>query len=226
MCVHDAQAEPGGDQAGRTLIDGDLVYFNWADYVDPSVFEGFGKEYGVKVIQSNFDSMESMQAKFAAGNRYDIIFPSAQWVQKLAAANQLRRIDSSTLKNAPLIFDHYGYFANPWYDRGSAHSIPFSMYKTGIAWRKDKLGESLGQSWSDLWNEDVEGAHVRPRRPRRGAGHAVAAARLRHEHRGRRRARGGHRQVPQPAALPARFLQRRLQQPVGRRRLDAPDLER
>ena len=22
-------------------IDGDLVYFNWADYVDPSVFEGF-----------------------------------------------------------------------------------------------------------------------------------------------------------------------------------------
>ena len=50
-------------------IDGDLVYFNWADYVDPSVFEGFQNEYGVKVIQSNFDSMESMQAKLAAGNR-------------------------------------------------------------------------------------------------------------------------------------------------------------
>ena len=47
------------------------------------MFEGFQKEYGVKVIQSNFDSMESMQAKLAAGNRYDIIFPSAQWVQKL-----------------------------------------------------------------------------------------------------------------------------------------------
>ena len=56
-------------------IDGDLVYFNWADYVDPSVFEGFSNEYGVKVIQSNFDSMESMQAKLSAGNRYDIIFP-------------------------------------------------------------------------------------------------------------------------------------------------------
>ena len=43
-------------------IDGDLVYFNWADYVDPSVFEGFQKEYGVKVIQSAFDSMEAMVA--------------------------------------------------------------------------------------------------------------------------------------------------------------------
>jgi spermidine/putrescine transport system substrate-binding protein len=138
-------------------IDGDLVYFNWADYVDPTVFEGFSNEYGVKVIQSNFDSMESMQAKLAAGNRYDIIFPSAQWVQKLVAANQLHTIDPSTLRNAPLIFDHYAYFADPWYDPHSAHSIPFSMYKTGIAWRKDKLGETLTESWSDLWNETSKG---------------------------------------------------------------------
>ncbi len=143
---------PASTKPVEPKIDGDLVYFNWADYVDPSVFEGFQNEYGVKVIQSNFDSMESMQAKLAAGNRYDIIFPSAQWVQKLVAANQLRTIDPSTLKNAPLIFDHYSYFANPWYDQRSAHSIPFSMYKTGIAWRKDKLGETLSESWSDLWN--------------------------------------------------------------------------
>ena len=138
-------------------IDGDLVYFNWADYVDPSVFEGFSNEYGVKVIQSNFDSMESMQAKLSAGNRYDIIFPSAQWVQRLVAANQLHTIDPSTLKNAPLIFDYYPYFANPWYDERSAHSMPFTMYKTGIAWRKDKLGENLTGSWSDLWNETSKG---------------------------------------------------------------------
>ncbi len=138
-------------------IDGDLVYFNWADYVDPTVFEGFQNEYGVKVIQSNFDSMESMQAKLAAGNEYDIIFPSAQWVQKLVAANRLHTIDPATLKNAPLIFDYYPNFADPWYDPKSAHSIPFSMYKTGIAWRKDKLGENLSGSWSDLWNDKSKG---------------------------------------------------------------------
>ena len=148
---------PAATKPVEPKIDGDLVYFNWADYVEPSVFEGFQNEYGVKVIQSNFDSMESMQAKLAAGNRYDIIFPSAQWVQKLAAANQLRTIDPSTLKNAPLIFDHYQHFADPWYDPRSAHSIPFTMYKTGIAWRKDKLGETLTGGWSDLWNETSRG---------------------------------------------------------------------
>ena len=92
---------PAATKPVEPKIDGDLVYFNWADYVDPSVFEGFQKEYGVKVIQSNFDSMESMQAKLAAGNRYDIIFPSAQWVQKLVAANQLRTIDPVDAEERP-----------------------------------------------------------------------------------------------------------------------------
>ena len=72
---------PAATKPVEPKIDGDLVYFNWAAYVDPTVLEGFQNEYGVKVIQSNFDSMESMQAKLAAGNRYDIIFPSAPMYQ-------------------------------------------------------------------------------------------------------------------------------------------------
>lgn len=138
-------------------VDGDLIYFNWADYVDPSVFKGFEREYGVKVIQSNFDSMESMQAKLSAGNLYDVIFPSAQWVQKLVAAGQLHTIGLSAVPNAALIFDYYPYFADPWYDPRSAHSIPFTMYKTGVAWRRDKLGDRLTGSWHDLWNPAARG---------------------------------------------------------------------
>ncbi|MFI8260944.1 MULTISPECIES: polyamine ABC transporter substrate-binding protein [unclassified Streptomyces] len=137
-------------------VDGDLVYFNWADFVDPAVFEGFQKEYGVKVVQSNFDSMEGMAAKLNAGNRYDIIFPTAKWAQRLAAGGRLRTIDHGRLKNAEAVFGGYGYFADPWYDPGSAHTVPFTMYKTGIGWRRDRLGDLTG-SWSDLWNEQAQG---------------------------------------------------------------------
>ena len=167
-----------------------------------------------------------MQAKLAAGNQYDIIFPSAQWVQKLVAANQLHTIDPSTLKNAPLIFDHYAYFADPWYDQKSAHSIPFSMYKTGIAWRKDKLGETLGGGWSDLWNATAKGRTFVLDDRDEVLGMLALLTRLRHEHRGRPGTRRDRRQVPQPAAVSARVFQRRLQQPAVRRRLDAPDVER
>lgn len=137
-------------------VDGDLVYFNWADYVDPSVFKGFEKEYGVKVIQSNFDSMEGMVAKLNAGNRYDIIFPSAKWAQRLARGNMLRRIDRSRLTNADAVFGKHAYFADPWYDKDSAHTVPFTAYKTGIGWRKDILGDLTG-SWRDLWNARAKG---------------------------------------------------------------------
>ena len=32
---------PAATKPVEPKIDGDLVYFNWADYVDPTVFEGF-----------------------------------------------------------------------------------------------------------------------------------------------------------------------------------------
>ncbi|MFI1398710.1 spermidine/putrescine ABC transporter substrate-binding protein [Streptomyces sp. NPDC020681] len=138
-------------------VDGDLVYFNWADFVDPAVFAGFQKEYGVKVIQSNFDSMEGMAAKLNAGNRYDIIFPTAKWAQRLTAGGRLRSIDHKQLKNAEAVFGSYDYFADPWYDSGSRHTVPFTMYKTGIGWRKDKIGGDLAGSWDDLWNARAKG---------------------------------------------------------------------
>ncbi|MGW2588417.1 extracellular solute-binding protein [Streptomyces virginiae] len=137
-------------------VDGDLVYFNWADFVDPSVFEGFQKEYGVKVVQSNYDSMEGMAAKLNAGNRYDIIFPTAKWAERLATGGRLRTIDHSRLRGAEAVFGGYDYFADPWYDPRSAHTVPFTMYKTGIGWRRDRLGDLTG-SWEDLWNEKAKG---------------------------------------------------------------------
>ncbi|MFD7256870.1 spermidine/putrescine ABC transporter substrate-binding protein [Streptomyces sp. NPDC059874] len=159
-CGFAADDDPAGKATEDTPIDvkvdGDLVYFNWADFVDPAVFEGFEKEYGVKVIQSNFDSMEGMAAKLNAGNRYDIVFPTAKWSQRLAAGGKLRTIDHGRLKNAEAVFGGYDYFANPWYDPGSRHTVPFTMYKTGIGWRRDRLGDLTG-SWDDLWNEQAKG---------------------------------------------------------------------
>ncbi|MFG2894747.1 spermidine/putrescine ABC transporter substrate-binding protein [Streptomyces sp. NPDC048248] len=145
------------DEPIDVKADGDLVYFNWADFVAPAVFDGFEKEYGVKVIQSNFDSMEGMTAKLNAGNRYDIIFPTAKWAQRLADGGRLRRIDHSRLRHADAVFDTYDYFADPWYDRRSAYTVPFTMYKTGIGWRKDKIGDDLTGSWGDLWNDRAKG---------------------------------------------------------------------
>ena len=138
-------------KSAKAEIDGDLYYFNWADYLDPKVIKGFQREYGVKVIQSNFDSMEGMYAKVAAGNQYDIVFPIAKWAAKMRNEGKLRAIDHGQLSNADQVFYTGSYFNDPWYDPKSSVSVPFTIYKTGIGWRTDKI-DSMTGSWKDLWN--------------------------------------------------------------------------
>jgi spermidine/putrescine transport system substrate-binding protein len=125
--------------------DGDLVYFNWSEYLEPKLFTKFEKQFGVKVRESNFDSMQGMMAKLRSGNRYDLIFPSSEWADRLRKANQLLKIDNEQIPNAAAVYD---YFAKPWYDPGADHTVPYAMYATGIIYRKDKV--QLTGSWNDM----------------------------------------------------------------------------
>jgi spermidine/putrescine transport system substrate-binding protein len=140
-------------RALRAKPDGDLLIFNWTEYLDPALVEEFERRYGVRVRQANFDSMDGMLAKLRAGNRYDLIFPSSDYVNRLVIANQLLELDRDLLRNADAI---YPFFDDPWYDAGSAHTVPYAMYTTGIAWREDRVSGLTG-SWEDLTHEEAAG---------------------------------------------------------------------
>jgi spermidine/putrescine transport system substrate-binding protein len=137
----------------KKKVDGDLVYFNWSEYLDPELIKDFEKKYGVRVRQSNFDSMASMLAKLRAGNRYDVIFPDQSVTPRLVASNQLRKLDHEQLDNYDQVFE---FFHDPAYDKDSAHTVPYGMYATGIIWREDKISDMTG-SWDDLFREDAKG---------------------------------------------------------------------
>jgi spermidine/putrescine transport system substrate-binding protein len=134
-------------------VDGDLFYFNYSQYIDPALVKEFEKRYDVRVIESYFDSMEGMLAKLRAGNAYDVMFPTAEYVQRLVQQEQILRIPRDKLENIDNI---YGYFEDPWYDPDSAHSVPYSLYITGIGYRADILDNMTG-SWDDLGNEEASG---------------------------------------------------------------------
>jgi spermidine/putrescine transport system substrate-binding protein len=141
------------DRVIEPKIDGDLYYYNYSQYINPQLVKDFEKKYDVKVIQSYFDSMEGMLAKLRAGNAYDVIFPTAEYVQRLIQQQQVLRIPRDKLNNIDNI---YGYFDDPWYDPDSAHSVPYSLYITGIGYRADIL-DNMTQSWNDLGNEEAAG---------------------------------------------------------------------
>jgi spermidine/putrescine transport system substrate-binding protein len=135
----------------KKKVDGDLVYFNYSEYVDPELVKGFEKRYGIKVRESYFDSMSAMMAKLRAGIAYDLIFPSAEYAQRLISGNLIRKIDHDNLKNVDSV---YSQFADPWYDKGSEHTTPYTMYATGLGYRADKLNDMTG-SWRDLKDVDT-----------------------------------------------------------------------
>jgi spermidine/putrescine transport system substrate-binding protein len=151
--LQEEAAPPPAEKVVKAVPDGDLVYFNWAEYLEPKLIKAFEKEYGVKVRESNFDSMQGMMAKLRSGNRYDVIFPTAEWVDRLRKANQLMRIDLEQIPNASAV---YPSFEAPWYDPDSDTTVPYTMYATGIIYRADKVSGMSG-SWNDMGNPTADG---------------------------------------------------------------------
>ncbi|HET6174959.1 MAG TPA: spermidine/putrescine ABC transporter substrate-binding protein [Gaiellales bacterium] len=136
--------------------DGDLAYFNWAQYIDPKLLRGFEKAYKVKVNESNFTNMENMLAKLRSGVKYDVAFPEAQTAAQLVKANFLAPLNHSNLPNWSQVNSA---FHNPWYDAGAKYTVPYAIWTTGIAWRTDKIKGMTG-SWNDLFNHPEAAKHT------------------------------------------------------------------
>jgi spermidine/putrescine transport system substrate-binding protein len=134
-------------------VDGDLVYFNYSEYVDPKLVKEFEKRHDVKVRESYFDSMQAMMAKLRAGNRYDVIFPSAEFCDRLIQGNQLLRIDPDNLKGTDAV---YSALRSPYYDRDRQFTTPYALYATGLGYRADKVPDMTG-SWKDVVIPSAQG---------------------------------------------------------------------
>ncbi|MCB0828167.1 MAG: spermidine/putrescine ABC transporter substrate-binding protein [Solirubrobacterales bacterium] len=134
-------------------IDGDLLIFNWAQYMDPAIKKEFGEKYGVEVNEVNFDNLEAMMVKLRSGGEYDLIFPSSEYVGRLRKEQLIRPFDRSQVKNAATVSP---YFDGPWYDPNSEFSLPYTYYTTGIAWRTDKV-DTMTESWNDMSNPEAFG---------------------------------------------------------------------
>jgi Spermidine/putrescine-binding periplasmic protein len=134
-------------------IDGDLLIFNWAQYMDPQIKKSFAEKYGVEVKEVNFDNLEAMVTKLRAGGSYDLIFPSTEYVLRLRNEQLIRPFDRSKLKNADSLTPFYD---SPWYDPNSEFSVPYAYYTTGIAWNTNEVKE-MTESWNDMSNPEALG---------------------------------------------------------------------
>jgi putrescine transport system substrate-binding protein len=95
-------AEPANAPAAAPASTEEKVVnvYNWSDYIDPKTLEAFTKETGIKVNYDVFDSNEVLQTKLLAGNTgYDVVVPSASFLELQIKAGVFQKLDKSKLPN-------------------------------------------------------------------------------------------------------------------------------
>ena len=137
-----------------------LHIWNYAEYmgedVIPSFEEKILKDYKVKIKVSSdfFDTYEGMYARVTAGQTgFDITFPTSTDIPGLVAINKILPLDLSLIPNKVNLAADW---ANPGYDPGNAHSMPYMWWTTGVAYDTNKIKEPP-TSWKALWDERWSG---------------------------------------------------------------------
>jgi spermidine/putrescine transport system substrate-binding protein len=124
-----------------------LQLYNWVAYINEATVKAFCKQYKCNYSITTFNTMTEALAKLASGEiKFDIFFPTIDVLGPLVETKLLRPLNHSYIPNIANAWPDY---LNPFYDEGWQYTVPYSIYTTGMAWRKDKV--SLTPGWDMPW---------------------------------------------------------------------------
>ena len=119
--------------------------YNWSDYIDEELLTKFEEETGYELIYDVFDSNEVLETKLlAGGSGYDVVVPSATFLQRQIAAGAFQELDKSKLSNIGNLWDVVE-ARTETYDPDGNYSINYMWGTTGLGVNVDKVTELLGE---------------------------------------------------------------------------------
>lgn len=121
----------------------------WGGEIPKKVIQQFEHQTGIKVNFSTYDSNETLFAKLKASNTsiYDVILPSAYYVERMRKLNMLMPLDPRRLPNLSHVDTK---FRHNDYDDGNQFSVPLIWGATGIFFNQQRVAHPP-QRWSELW---------------------------------------------------------------------------
>jgi spermidine/putrescine transport system substrate-binding protein len=135
-----------------------LRIFNWVAYVNPQVVKNFAQKFNCKVEVTTFNTMDEAMAKLRTGQlNFDIFFPTIDVMGQLVEGKMIKPLNHSYIPN---ITQAWPDFQNPFYDGKWQYTVPYTIYTTGIAWRKDKVPENpytMANPWAMPWQGKYKG---------------------------------------------------------------------
>src|ERR1700724_3924143 len=128
-------------------------FYNWSNYMAPDVLEAFTRETGIKVVYDPFAANETVETRLLAGKSgYDLVVPTAYFLQRQITAHVFQKLDKSKLPN----------LANAWpvvtgrlatYDPGNLYAANYMWGTTGIGYSVKAVQKILGpDARIDSWD--------------------------------------------------------------------------
>ncbi len=143
----------GSSAAGGKEGAGEVVVYNWGEYVDPDTLAMFEEETGIRVIYDEFETNEIMYPKVEAGaSPYDVVCPSDYMIQKMIENDLLAELNYENIPNAKANIGAQYWEQSRSFDPENKYSIPYCWGTVGILYNKTMVDEPV-DSWSILWDE-------------------------------------------------------------------------
>jgi spermidine/putrescine transport system substrate-binding protein len=134
-------------------VSGTLRVLSWHGMPAAAALDAAAAAAGCELDLQTISSNEDLEARMAAQEPFDLVFPSDYMVERLRGQGRIAALDRDRLSRLELLA--------PWarelaYDPGCAHSVPFAYGTTGFL-HDERLAGS--DSWRDLL-EPAEGIRV------------------------------------------------------------------
>lgn len=133
--------------------NGEVIVYNWGEYLDPDVLDMFEEETGIRVVYDEFETNEIMYPKIEAGAaEYDVICPSDYMIQKLLENDLLAELNFDNIPNAKANIGAQYWEQSKEFDPENKYSVPYCFGTVGILYNKTMVDEPI-DSWRVLWDE-------------------------------------------------------------------------
>ncbi|HEX6255013.1 MAG TPA: spermidine/putrescine ABC transporter substrate-binding protein [Euzebyales bacterium] len=148
-----AEAETVQCDAGE--VDGELVLYNWTEYIDPELIDKFRDEFGVDVIEDFYPSNEEMLARVqGGGSGFDVVVPSDYMVGIMIDQDLLLQLDKDAIPNAENVAED---FTEPPFDPELAFSMPYQWGTTGLGLSLADTSDDPEATWGWIFDPEMGG---------------------------------------------------------------------
>lgn len=134
-------------------VNGQVIVYNWGEYIDPETIRMFEEETGIKVIYDEFETNESMYPKVESGAvAYDIACPSDYMISRMIENGMLSEINYDNMPNAKNNIGAQYYEQAKGFDPDNKYAIPYCWGTVGILYNRTMVDEPITR-WEQLWDK-------------------------------------------------------------------------